>query len=131
MSTIERHIKGIMLVAGLFTFGLIFAFVAPWAALRTLFGASLEGPVANMVVRNWGVLIALVGAMILYGAYHPAVRRFVLATTAISKVFFVGLVIAGGTEFLGHPIAIAALVDIVVVVLFAGYLWRTRGQSAA
>lgn len=129
MGTIERNIKWIMLVAGVFTFGLIYAFVAPWAALQTLFGASLAGPVANMVVRNWGALIALVGAMILYGAYRPAVRRFVLGTTAISKVFFVGLVIAGGSDFLGHLIAIAALVDIVVVVLFAAYLWTTRGRS--
>lgn len=130
MAWIVRNIKAIMLVAGVFTFGLIFAFVAPWAALRTLFGASLEGPVANMVVRNWGALIALVGAMILYGASRPAVRRFILGTTAISKVFFVGLVIAGGMDFLGHLIAVAALVDIVIVVLFAGYLWATRGQSA-
>jgi hypothetical protein len=131
MSWIGRNIKGIMLVAGVFTFGLIFAFVAPWAALRTLFGASLEGPVANMVVRNWGALIALVGGMILYGAYRPAVRRFILATTAISKLVFVGLVIGGGTDFLGHWIAVAALVDIVVVMLFAGYLWSTRGQTGA
>ena len=131
MSWIERNIKRIMLASGIFTFGLIYAFVAPFAALRTLFGASLEGPVANMVVRNWGVLIALIGAMILYGAYHPTVRRFVLATTAISKVFFIWLVIAGGSQFLGHPIAIAALVDIVVVLLFAVYLVKTRLSSAA
>ena len=131
MGWTERNIKWIMLVSGIFTLGMLYAFVAPFAALRTLFGASLEGPVANMVVRNWGALIALIGAMIVYGAYRPAVRRFVLATTGISKVVFIWLVIAGGTQFLGHPIAIAALVDIVVVLLFAVYLVATRRSSAA
>ena len=131
MGWIERNIRWIMLVSGIFTLGMLYAFFAPFAALSTLFGATLEGPVANMVVRNWGALIALVGAMIVYGAYHPAVRRFILGTTAISKVVFIALVIAGGTQFLGHLIAIAALVDVAVVVLFVGYLWSTRGRSAA
>jgi hypothetical protein len=131
MGWIERNIKGIMLVSGIFTFGLVYAFVAPFAALRTLFGASLEGPVANMVVRNWGALIALVGAMIVYGAFRPAVRRFVLATTAISKVVFIWLVIAGGSQFLGQLIAVAALIDVVVVLLFAVYLAKTRRSAAA
>jgi hypothetical protein len=130
MSWIERNIKWILVVTGLFTLGMLYAFFAPFAALQTLFGATLEGPVANMVVRNWGALIALVGAMILYAAYRPAVRRFVLVTTGISKIVFVWLVICGGTQFLGHPIAIAALVDIVVLVLFAAYLWRTRRSAA-
>ncbi|HXT22956.1 MAG TPA: hypothetical protein VN923_19565 [Thermoanaerobaculia bacterium] len=122
MSWIVRRIKAIMLVSGIFTLGQLYAFVAPFGALRTLFGASLEGPVANMVVRNWGALIALIGAMIVYGAFHPPLRRFILATTAVSKVVFIGLVIAGGSQFLGHPIAIAALVDVVVVLLFTVYL---------
>lgn len=130
MSWIERNIKWILVVTGLFTLGMLYAFFAPFAALQTLFGATLEGPVANMVVRSWGAFIALVGAMILYVAYRPAVRRFVLVTTGISKIIFVWLVICGGTQFLGHPIAIAALVDIVVIVLFAAYLWRTRRSAA-
>ena len=90
MSWIVRRIKVIMLISGIFTLGMLYAFFAPFAALRTLFGDSLggalEGPVANMVVRNWGALIALVGAMIIYGAFHPPLRRFILTTTALSKV---------------------------------------------
>ena len=135
MSWIVRRIKAIMLVSGIFTLGMLYAFFAPFAALRTLFGESLggalEGPVANMVVRNWGALIALVGAMIVYGAFHPAVRRFVLATTALSKVVFIWLVIAGGSQFLGHPIAVAALIDVVVVLLFAVYLVIGPRSAAA
>ena len=131
MSWIERNIRWILIVAGLFTLGMLYAFFAPFAALQCLFGQTLEGPVANMVVRNWGALIALIGGMILYASNHPACRRFILWVTGISKIVFIWLVIAGGTQFLGHPIALAALVDIVIVLLFAGYLWKTRAQSVA
>ena len=135
MSWIVRRIKVIMLVSGIFTLGMLYAFFAPFAALRTLFGDSLggaiEGPVANMVVRNWGALIALVGGMIVYGAFHPPLRRVILGTTALSKVVFIGLVIAGGSQFLGHLIAVAALVDIVVVLLFSVYLVIGPRSAAA
>lgn len=130
MSWIERNIKWIMLIAGVFTLGMLYAFFAPFAALQTLFGQSLEGPVANMVVRNWGGLIALVGALLVYGAYRPALRRFILIITGISKVVFIALVICGGTLFLGHLIAIAALVDVVILLLFAAYLAATRHRPA-
>jgi len=38
------------------------------AALRSNFGVALEGPVSEIVVRNWGALIGLVGAMLIYVA---------------------------------------------------------------
>ena len=44
------------------------------AALRSTFGEGVSGPVADIVVRNWGELIALVGATPIYGARKPAVR---------------------------------------------------------
>ena len=63
----DTHIKWIMLVSGALTCTMIYAFIAPQAALTSTFGAALEGPVANVVVRNWGALITLVGAMLIYG----------------------------------------------------------------
>ena len=43
-----------------------------------MFGATLEGPLAEIVVRNWGILIALIGGMLIYGAFEPYSRRLVL-----------------------------------------------------
>lgn len=36
--------------------------------MRSTFGDELHGPVAEVVVRNWGVLIGLMGVMLTYGA---------------------------------------------------------------
>ena len=74
---ITTRIKWVMLVSGALTFTMIYAAFSPTQALQSAFGESLEGPVANIVVRNWGALIALVGAMLVYGAFRPAVRPLV------------------------------------------------------
>ena len=67
-----------MLISGALTCTMISAAIAPQRALRSTFGETLDGPVADIVVRNWGALIALVGGMLIYGAFNPPVRTLVL-----------------------------------------------------
>lgn len=107
---------------------MIYAAVAPQAALRVMFGETLEGPLAEILVRNWGVLVALVGVMLMWGAFKPQVRRMALVLAGASKLAFVGLVLAYGWHYLGQQAAIA--IDLVWVVLFAWYLLGARSARA-
>jgi len=125
MNWVTRNIRGIMLVAGALTCTMIYAAIAPQAALRSTFGEALEGPVAEIVVRNWGVLITLIGAMLLYGAFRPLVRPLVVTVAATSKIIFIGLVLAHGGRYLGYA-GVAIAVDLVLVALFAVYLASLR-----
>lgn len=118
--------KWIMLVAGLLTCTMLYAAIAPQAALRGTFGGTLEGPVAEVVVRNWGALIALVGAMLVYGAFNVAVRPLVLTVAALSKLTFIALVLTIGRQFLSYQAGIAVVSDILQVILFAAYLVAYR-----
>jgi len=124
MNWIVANIKWIMLVSGVLTSTMIYAAIAPQAALRSTFGEALDGPLAEIVVRNWGALIALVGAMLIYGAFNPASRPLVLTVAGISKLVFIGLVLTYGTQFLGQQVGVAMGIDLVMVVLFAVYLIR-------
>ena len=65
MSWIVANIHRIMILSGVLTMTMIYAALAPEAALRSTFGENVSGPVADIVVRNWGALIALVGAMLM------------------------------------------------------------------
>jgi hypothetical protein len=130
MNWIVLRIKGIMLTAGVLTSTMLYAAVAPGAALRSTFGEELDGPVAEIVVRNWGALIGLIGAMLLYGTYHPSSRSLVLTVAGLSKVVFIGLVLSQGARYLGHQAGIAVVVDSVFVLLFAGFLIGSRASSA-
>ena len=130
MNFLETSIKWIMLVSGALTCTMVYAAVAPQAALRSTFGEALDGPVADIVVRNWGVLITLVGLMLIYGAFNPQVRNMVLAVAGASKLVFVALVLSHGGRYLGHQAGIAIAVDLVWVVLFAWYLLGARKVAA-
>lgn len=124
MNWIVANMKWVMLVSGALTFTMIYAAIAPQAALRSTFGEALDGPLAEIVVRNWGALIALVGAMLIYGAFSPASRPLVLTVAGVSKLVFIGLVLTYGTQFLGQQVGVAMGIDLVMVVLFIVYLIR-------
>ncbi len=126
MNAILQSGKWIMITAGLMTCTMFFAAIAPQAALQSTFGETLQGPLAEVVVRNWGVLITLIGAMLIYAAFDPPIQRFALTIAAISKIAFIGLVLLQGQHFLGQQVAIAIAIDFVWVALFTMLLVRKR-----
>jgi hypothetical protein len=120
-----------MIVSGLLTSTMLYAAVAPEAALLTTFGETLSGPLAEIVVRSWGALIALVGGMLIYGAWDAAVRPLVLLVAGGSKAIFIALVLSQGSRYVG-PAAPALIIDAIAVVLFAWYLVaRATGRASA
>ncbi len=127
MDWIVDHIYWIMLISGVLTATMIFAAIAPHAALRATFGETLEGPLVEVVVRNWGALIALVGALLIYGAYDEASRPLILVFAGATKLIFIALVVAQGGRYLRRQAGIAVIADLIMVVLFASYLVAIRG----
>lgn len=89
MHWIVGGMKWIMLVSGVLTCTMRYAAISPRAAIRSTFGVSLDGPVADIAVRNWGVLIGLVGATLLYGAFNTVARPLILTVAGASKVVFI------------------------------------------
>ena len=126
----SRSIKPIMLISGVLTTTMIYAAISPSAALQSNFGESLNGPLAELIVRNWGVLIALVGLMLIYGAFDVASRRLALLVAAASKIAFIGLVLANGSRYLGYSAGIAVAIDAVMVVVFVIYLVTSRPHES-
>ena len=125
MQWIVSRIKWIMLVSGVLTCTMVYAAIAPRAALQGSFGETLEGPLADIIVRNWGALIALIGAMLIYGAYDPPGRRLILTVAGTSKLVFIGLVLSHGRQFLGQQVGVSVAVDSVMVLLFGMYLLKS------
>ena len=110
-----------MLVSGLLTCTMVYAVIVPEAALMNTFGESISGPIAEIVVRNWGALITLIGATLIYGAFQPLHRSLILVIASISKTISIGLVLTIGNEYLDKAGIVIAF-DIVVVMLFLIYL---------
>ena len=103
MEFVVTQFKWIMLIGGVVTLTMLQAAIAPCAALRSLLGDEPQGPLALLLARNWGVLIALTGAMLIWGAFHPEVRPLVLIVAAL-------------------------LIDATLVAMFAIYLVEISGN---
>ena len=131
MSWVVANIHRIMILSGVLTMTMVYAAMAPEAALRSTFGETISGPVADIVVRNWGALIALVGAMLIYAARRPAVRPLALTVAGASKAVFIALVLSHGGRFLGYQAGIAVFVDAMWLLVFALYLLALRGARTA
>lgn len=130
MGWIRSNIRWIMIVSGLLTATMLYAAIAPFEALQSSFGETLDGPLAELVVRNWGALIGLVGGMLIYGAFHPETRPVVLTVAGASKLMFIALVLSQGERYLGHQAGVAVVVDSVMVLLFGWYLLSQAGGTA-
>jgi hypothetical protein len=112
MNWVVAGMKWVMLLSGALTCTMVYATVAPQAALRSTFGETLEGPPAEIVVRNWGALIALVGAMLIYGAFNPRSRPLILTVAGVSKLIFITLILVYGRQYLGQQAGVAITIRI-------------------
>lgn len=115
-------IKWVMLVSGVLTCTMVYASIAPQAMLQSSFGETLEGPLADVVVRNWGALIVMVGVMLIYGAFNAAARPMALAAGAASKTVFIALVLSQGARYLDNQVVVAVATDSLMVILFIAFL---------
>jgi hypothetical protein len=124
LNIIMTNIKWIMVIAGLLTCSMIFAVFAPDAALISMFGEALTQPLAQVVVRSWGFLIFLIGALLMYGAYKPEYRNLALVFSSVSKIAFIALIVIFGTQYIEKS-AVTIVLDSVLVVIFLSYLYHS------
>jgi hypothetical protein len=122
MTWVVSRIRWIMLASGILTCTMAWMAIAPQAAMQSTFGTTLGGPLSEIVVRNWAILIVLGGGTLVYGAFVPAVRSLVLIATGLGKLAFIGLVFWHGAAMLEHRLLVAVVTDSAMVLLFALYL---------
>lgn len=112
----------ILVVSGAVTGGAgVAALLFPQALLRLAFGVSDCDAPTKFFVRHWGVLIAVVGALVFYAALAPVVRAPVLVAAAGEKIAIVLVIFFGPLKRTTAMTAIAAT-DGLFAVLYVAYL---------
>ena len=61
---VSTRIRWIMLVSGLLTFTMIYAALAPQAAMQKTFGATLEGPLAVSLAADAVMVLLFIGCLV-------------------------------------------------------------------
>jgi hypothetical protein len=118
-----------MLISGLLTCTMFIGLFSPQTLMKSNFGVTMEGPLANIIVRNWAALIGLMGIMLIYGAFVARVRRFSLVIAGISKVIFIILILSSGQAYLGFGAGTAVIADSIMIILFIVYLLLSQSPK--
>ncbi|HYJ36993.1 MAG TPA: hypothetical protein VEV87_00190 [Chitinophagaceae bacterium] len=115
--------KWIMLICGLLTCSMFIGLISPQSSVKSNFGETLSASsYLDIIVRSWAALIGLIGIMLIYGAFVPAVRQFALIIAGISKLIFITLILSMGSQYLEFGVGTAVIVDSIMIVLFIVYL---------
>ena len=128
MKFVTNNIQWVMLIAGITTATMLLALIAPSTTLNMMFGDDLTGPLAQIVVRNWGLLIGVVGLMLIYAAFQPTLRRFVIVVAIVTKLAFISLILIYGQAYLAKALA-SIVFDAAIIILFALYLMSERDPT--
>jgi hypothetical protein len=83
------HIELILWVTGLATIGAVVVLLAPVPVMKAVFGQVPPDELSLLIARHWGLLVSLVGALLMYAAYHAEVRVPVLTVAIVEKVVIV------------------------------------------
>ena len=118
---LAAHIELILLITGLATAGVLVVSVAPVAVMKMLFGQAPSDALSLFIARHWGLLVCLVGALLMYAAYHAEVRVPTLIVAIAEKAALVlGLLLS---PFRRRPTVLAmALADAGMSAVYALYL---------
>jgi hypothetical protein len=119
---IGAHIEVILIVTGAATAAIaLMQFLAPTAMLRMVCGAAPTDMASLVLARHWGLLIFLIGTLLIYAAFHPAVRDPAMVVAAIEKVALgIGVLV---TSLRSHPIATTiATGDSLIALVYFLYL---------
>jgi hypothetical protein len=115
-------VNWILIVTGVLTATTIYAAIAPRPGLRLLFGETLEGPLAEVIVRNWAALITMVGAVLIYAGATATLTVPALVFAGVCKLIFIALVTSQGRRFMSRLAGAAVIFDVICVVLYAAIL---------
>ena len=115
-------IGSILIVSGLITAGGgLASLLFPRLFLRLGFGDASASGSSIFFAQHWGVIVFVVGALIVYSAYAPAIRVPVLVAAAVEKIALGPLVYFGPLKRTGGMTAIA-LGDGLFAILYIAYL---------
>lgn len=126
---IVKHFTKILYVCGVITMLPILLFFIPWP-MFTLTGMSMTANTGVLFAKHWGLLAATIGALLIYSAMHPPLRRPIVIAAAIEKLGLCVIIAVGWNDPGFSPFHATLFVDGLMVLLFGLYL-LAGGEPAA
>jgi hypothetical protein len=122
MNWIVMNINWVLIVCGALTATMFLPMVAPRRTFNFLFGEAADGPLGELLTRNWGQMICSTGLLLIYVAYHPEARLPILVFASFTKLTFAVLVLSNTGRYARKLAMQVAGGDLLMVGLFVWYL---------
>jgi hypothetical protein len=120
---LAAEIEMILVIKGLATAGALVLFLAPVTMMKMLFGQAPSDALSLLIARHWGLLICLVGALLIYAAYHAEIRVPTLIVAIAEKAAFaLGVFISPFRR--RATVLVMALADAGMAAVYLMYLTR-------
>jgi hypothetical protein len=115
--------SAVLIATGLLTALAGIGFVAPRAFFAILLGVRTNKATTILIARHWSLLLALVGGLLVYAAYHAEVRRPIMVVATVEKLTLAALIVASPLR--GRVITVAAVsADVVMALLYVFFLMQ-------
>ncbi len=114
---IQRMTSTLLLVTGILTAGAGLGLIFPRQLLAMLLGDRTNQTTTLLMARHWSLLVALVGGLLIYAAYHAEIRVPVMIVAAAEKLVLGVLVIASPLRTRLVTLAVVAA-DAVIALLY-------------
>jgi hypothetical protein len=85
---LAAQIELILLITGIATASALVLFLAPVTMMKVIFGQPPADDLSLVIARHWGLLVGLVGALLIYAAYHAEIRVPTMIVASVEKVAF-------------------------------------------
>ncbi len=121
----EKTIKAILYVTGIVTMMPGLQFLAPTLFLQSS-GMQVGDVTGLFFARHWGLIVFCLGALLVYVARRPALRRPVMFAAAVEKLGLVVMVVMGWSEPALKGLHVAAIFDTCCIILYMAYLLQNR-----
>jgi hypothetical protein len=120
---LDRHFPRLLAVTGVATMLPGVQFIMPTLFLSAL-GMQAGDNAGIFFARHWGLMVFCFGALLLYAARHPGVRRPVVCAAAIEKLGLVVMVLLAWNDPALAGMHGAAAFDGLCVLLYSCWLLK-------
>lgn len=115
----------ILIITGSLTALAGLGYFFPRRLLGLALGLKTDDAATILMGRHWCLLVALVGALLIFSAFHSEIRVPAMIVGLVEKFALGILVLAGPLRTRAMTVAIASA-DATMAVIYLIYLWQAR-----
>ncbi len=118
---LTESIHWVLFVTGAITASMLLQFLAPRPILSSFFGLDVEDEVTLFFARTAALPVALMGVLLVWAGFEPALRTPVMVVVLAGKAAFVASILVDWST-LGRGYGLTVAFDSICVALYAAYL---------